>query len=213
MTTQTTFFETEVKRKVQRNDVVFSLDFDEKKIIQAIMHLYLSGRAFDLDPTYSKGVFWRGLPEPLHKFDLFPQTPETQQASSDKLPFTDGALSSIMFDPPFVVAPSPAPGIIRDRFSCFKNVKELWQYYERSLVEFYRILGSGGILAVKCQDMVSASKQHLSHVAIINQAVALGFVVEDLFVLGRRNVLLSPNMGNQQHARKNHSYFLVFKKP
>lgn len=213
MTAQATFFDITHKRKVQRGDVIFSLDFDEKKIIQAIMHLYLDGEPFDLDPTYSKGRFWEGLPQPVHKFDYTPQTPETRPASSDCLPFENGEINSIMFDPPFVVAPSPRPGIIRDRFSCFRNVKELWEYYNRSLTEFWRILGSGGLLVVKCQDMVSASKQHLSHVVIINDAHALGFYTEDLFVLGRKNVLLSPNMANQQHARKNHSYFIVFRKP
>ena len=34
--------------------------------------------------------------------------------------------------------------------------------------------------------------------------------IPDLFVLGRTNVLWSPNMANQQHARKNHCYFIVF---
>ena len=210
---QTTFFEITSKRKVQRSDVIFSLDFDEKKIIQAIMSLYNNGEPFDLDPTYSKGVFWRGLPQPVHKFDLEPQTPDTRQASSDNLPFDDGSLGSIMFDPPFVVAPSPKPGIIRDRFSCLRNIAELWEYYEASLTEFWRILGRGGLLAFKCQDIVSSAKQHLSHVKIINIAEELGFYSQDIFVLGRRNILLSPNMANQQHARKNHSYYIVFRKP
>ena len=52
----------------------------------------------------------------------------------------------------------------------------------------------------------------MSHAKIMQWASEVGFYCKDLFVLGNNNVLLSPNTANQQHARKNHSYFLVFKK-
>ena len=60
--TQAGMFDVQAKRKVQRGDVVFSLSFDERKIIQAIIDLYNNGEPFDLDPTYSTGRLRPGFP-------------------------------------------------------------------------------------------------------------------------------------------------------
>ena len=43
-------------------------------------------------------------------------------------------------------------------------------------------------------------------------AQEIGYYVKDLFILQATSVLFSPNMANQQHARKTHSYFLVLQK-
>lgn len=204
------------KRKVQKGEVVFSLSFDERKIIRAIMELYNDGEPFDLDPTYSRGRFWTGLPQPVHKFDLAPQTPETRQASSDALPFEDGELGSIMFDPPFVIKNQEREGAvlgkIEKRFSGYKTIGDLQEHYYTSLQEFYRILRPGGLLAFKCQDMVTGGRNYPVHAWVIEWATENGFRFQDIFILGNKNVLLAPNLANQQHARKSHSYFLVFRK-
>jgi len=119
-----------------------------------------------------------------------------------------------MFDPPFVVSGTPTvnTGKIRDRFSSFATVASLYQFYGAALLEFQRVLRPGGVIAFKCQDMVSSNRQHLSHVAIVNGALKIGLRVEDLFVLVRTTMMFSPNMANQQHARKRHCYYLVFRK-
>jgi hypothetical protein len=49
-------------------------------------------------------------------------------------------------------------------------------------------------------------------VEIINELGQMGFVVEDLFVVVRRNKPGVSRILRQIHARKNHSYFLVFRK-
>lgn len=74
------------------------------------------------------------------------------------------------------------------------------------------MLRPGGKLIVKCQDEVSANKQHLTHVEIINGYADMGFSCKDLFVLVRTNRPGVSRIKTQVHARKNHSYFLVFVK-
>jgi hypothetical protein len=59
---------------------------------------------------------------------------------------------------------------------------------------------------------VSSGKQYLSHVEIINMAREIGFYAKDLFILEAKNRLIDPRIKKQQHARKFHSYFLVFEK-
>src|SRR5205814_1086936 len=85
--------------------------------------------------------------------------------------------------------------------------------YFRSAKEAYRVLRASGILIAKCQDEVCANKQRLTHVEIINELSDIGFVVEHLFVVVRRNKPGVSRVLKQVHARKNHSYFLVFRKP
>lgn len=73
--------------------------------------------------------------------------------------------------------------------------------------EALRVLKKDGLLIIKCQDEVSANKQHLTHVEIINEYVKHGLVVEDLFVMVRNNKPNISTLKKQVHARKNHSYF------
>ena len=68
------------------------------------------------------------------------------------------------------------------------------------------------MFVVKCQDEVSANKQRLTHVEIISAYESLGFYTKDLFVVMRTNKPGVSRLKTQVHARKNHSYFLVFQK-
>lgn len=196
-----------------KDEIAFSLSFDQTKILKDIIRLYLAGQAFDADVTYSKGVFWKRLPEPKLKFDIAPQAEDVIEASADDLPLDDNSLQSLMFDPPFIPSKSNVPGKIKARFSSFKNQDEMWGFYERALCEFWRVLAPRGILVVKCQDTVSSGKNIMSHYHVERAAYELGFECLDLFILGNRSILMSPNMRNQQHARKSHSFMFVFQKP
>jgi hypothetical protein len=84
--------------------------------------------------------------------------------------------------------------------------------YFRAGKEAYRILRPEGILIVKCQDEVSANTQRLTHVEIIHEYERIGYYTKDLFVVVRPNRPAVSRTKGQVHARKNHSYFLVFVK-
>lgn len=181
--------------------------------------MHCDGQPIECDPTYSKGVFYKNIPKPALRYDLKPQDSLTIQADCTKLPLVADAVRSIMFDPPFVISKGPSLAVakvgsnmISSRFSSFESPKLLWDFYLESLKEFYRILKPGGTLIFKCQDTVSGGKNYLSHVYIINKALEVGFYPKDLFILNAKNRLISGQIKKQQHARKFHSYFLVFKK-
>jgi hypothetical protein len=84
--------------------------------------------------------------------------------------------------------------------------------YFQAAAEAKRVLREEGIYIVKCADEVCSNEQRLTHVEIINELQGNGFIVEDLFVLMRRNKPGVSRAVKQVHARKNHSYFLVFRK-
>ncbi len=196
-----------------QDNIIKTVSNDQSEILNNIIKLYCPN-GFDLDPTYSKGVFYKNVPPPKLKFDLDPQTEDTQQGDCLNLPLDGESVNSIVFDPPFVGGSRKdgKPGIIKTRFSYFPSVPKLWDFYWRSLLEFHRILSPNGILVFKCQDSVESSKQYMSHVAVMNMAYSIGFYAEDLFILVSENRIISPNQVKQQHARKYHSYFFVFRK-
>lgn len=84
--------------------------------------------------------------------------------------------------------------------------------YFKAGLEAKRILRKNGVCIVKCQDEVSAGRQWLTHVEIINEYQKYGFYAKDLFVVVRTNRPSVSRLKKQVHARKNHSYFLVFVK-
>lgn len=84
------------------------------------------------------------------------------------------------------------------------------EIYNEGGKEACRVLKEGGISIVKCQDEVSANKQNLTHVEIINSYATIGFFCKDLCVVVRPNKPGMSRVIKQRHARKNHSYFLVF---
>lgn len=159
---------------------------DEKELISSMLFLYNFDKMVELDPCYSKGVF----------------------------SLENNFVSSIMFDPPFVIGVGNSKSsIITNRFSGFKNLKELKHLYESSMLEFNRVLKNNGVFFFKCQDTVTSGKQFATHCWIISKAEELGFTLHDIFILVRERAIIDPKWGNQQeHARKTHCYYLVFSK-
>ncbi len=80
------------------NSVISTIGFDQQEMINDILQLH-SPSGIELDPTYSKGVFYKSgvVKQPLLKYDLFPQTEDTIKASADSLPLGDSSVKSIMF--------------------------------------------------------------------------------------------------------------------
>jgi hypothetical protein len=189
------------------------------EVIKNIMGLY-NIEQFDLDCTYSTGNFWKNLPAPKHKSDLFPKNDTIIRASSENLPFDDNSMKSVMYDPPFVIAGKSykdnkdGSSIIAKRFEGYTNYRELTENYYNTLKELYRVCEKGGLVVMKCQDTVSGGKNHFTHCLIMNMAMQIGFYPRDMFVL-TSNVRINSfgtKWTKQEHARKYHSYFWVFEK-
>ena len=197
-----------------QDSIIKSVSYDQDEIIRWIIKLYCPD-GIHLDPTYSKGNFYKNISPPELKFDINPCIEGVKQANCCNLPIENSSMRSIMFDPPFVAAipKGEAQGIITKRFSFYRNIQhEMWDMYCSALSEFVRILRPGGTLIIKCQDTIDSSKQYFSHIEIHNMAVKLGLYAKDLFILVAKNRIIGKTHRNQQHARKYHSYFLVFKK-
>ena len=190
---------------------VYETDFE---VLTAINRIFLEDKGFDLDPTYSQGVFYKkfGFQEPREKSDLVSQYPEVKQMDCRKLSYPREWFNSIIFDPPFLFRDRIAVNndVICGRFSFFKTFEDLLSMYEDSLKEFNRVLKDRGYLVFKCQDMTDG-KFYCSHCNIIQLAEKLGFELRDIFILVRKNKI-TPKAKKQNCSRKVHCYYLVFRK-
>lgn len=199
--------------------MIKSVSYDEQEIIQWILQLHCKTQ-IELDPTYSKGNFYKGnFDQPIYKFDLYPQVDGVIEANAENLPLENESINTIMFDPPFLATKGKSLIIdngsnkINKRFGVYPTEKELHQFYLNALSEFYRILKNNGILIFKCQDKVSSGKQYFSHKFIMDEAEKIGYYCKDMFILLAKNRLVAEwQLKNQKNARKFHSYFLVFEK-
>jgi len=211
-----------VARGVSTNELIFSAyRTTNAEVFPHVLKLYVPKKSTVADVTYGKGVFWKNIDEAdydLKKSDL------STGVDARKLPYESASIGCVVFDPPYMHTPGGTAHQNHQNFELYYQNNEtngtekkyheaVLDLYFRSAKEAHRVLKDDGIYIVKCQDEVCANKQRLTHVEIINELATIGFVVEDLFVVVRRSNPGVSRLLGQVHARKNHSYFLVFRKP
>ena len=197
-------------------------------IFPVVLRLHVPDGARVADVTFGKGVFWRKVD--IGRYDLHASDIADGIDCRD-LPYEASSFDCIVFDPPYmegffrsgksIKAGAGTHTAFRDHYSngheAPRNGGGKWhaavvELYEEGGREAYRVLRDGGVFIVKCQDEVSANRQNLTHVEVINAYAETGFFCKDLFVVVRPNKPGMSRLLKQVHARKNHSYFLVFVK-
>ena len=185
----------------------------DSEILTAIDDIFLKNKWFDLDCTYSKGIFWDDIQQPRIKSDLVPLFDDVVESDCTKLDFVeDNSLNSIVFDPPFLFRDRKSQNNDRicARFDYFKTYDALQDMYKKSIDCMYRKLNRGGYLLFKCQDMTDG-KFYCTHNFIINYAESIGFKLKDI-IIKRAKSKLQRDAKQQNCVAKVHSYWLVFKK-
>jgi hypothetical protein len=219
-----------LKRKAPNGDATTDLIFtshlgNNAEIFKKILGLFIPVGSKIADVTYGLGAFWRDIPEGTYQ--LFPSDLKSG-VDCRSLPYENEEMDAVVLDPPYM------EGLFRNDGSTAGNgthssfqtaysngirpegLDAKWhdavlQLYVQAAKEAQRVLKpKGGIFIVKCQDEVSACIQRLTHVEIILNYWSMGFYPKDLFVVTRSNKPGVTRSMGQKHARKNHSYFLVF---
>jgi len=209
-------------------------------VFPSILQLHVPKGSLVADVTFGKGAFWKKVPAgdyellasdltAKYKDGEFPFTKIRSGVDLRDLPYEDESVDCVVMDPPYMeglyrkasghLAGGGTHGAFREAYSNGEETKKGPKYHDavtdmylRGGVEANRVLRQDGALIVKCQDEVSANLQRLTHVEIISAYEEMGLYTKDLFVLVRPNRPGVSRVKTQVHARKNHSYFLVFKK-
>ena len=179
------------------------------------------------DVTFGKGIFWKRVRDNAYR--VLATDIKTGTDCRD-LPYGDETIDCVVLDPPYMeglfrnqqesLAGKGTYAAFRETYSNGKAETARTPKYHAAVLALYfqagreahRVLREDGVFIVKCQDEVSANIQNLTHVQLINEYASQGFYAKDLFVLVRSNKPAVSRILRQRHARKNHSYFLVFVK-
>ena len=193
------------------------------EVFPQVLALHVPPGAVIADVTYGRGVFWQRVA--LEDYVVLTSDIQTG-VDCRALPYGDASLDAVVLDPPYMeglfrretshMAGGGSHAAFRGRYSAGSATASgpkwhdaVLDLYLRAGAEARRVLRPGGVLIVKCQDEVSANRQRLTHVELIN-GLAADFDCRDLFVVVRPNRPGLSRVKRQVHARKNHSYFLVF---
>lgn len=211
------------------NDVILSSSVgNNAPVFRDILRMFVPVGSTVADVTWGKGAFWTQVPDGL--YDVKATDLQTGVDCRD-LPYEDGSIDALVLDPPYMeglfrrdtghMAGGGSHGAFRERYSNSQATEHVegapkWHdavldLYFKAGEEAKRVLRNYGLFIVKCQDEVSANRQRLTHIELINHWEP-DFYCKDLFVVTRPNKPGVTRLLKQEHARKNHSYFLIFVK-
>jgi hypothetical protein len=191
----------------------------DAELLERMLDSYPRRRpALILDATVNRGRFWQGSQRPVIRMDIDPAHRPDVVADNRRMPFRDGCFDVVVYDPPHV--PNQGKDQSKDFNSRFglvlkspaKNGYNFTHLYPPFVAEAYRVLKPEGILLCKIADYVHGHRFQWAHVEVIKAAVAVGFCACDCIVKVRKGPIMSPRWKTAHHARRQHCYWLIFRK-
>lgn len=194
-------------------------DGDDSELLERILTFYpLTRPKRILDATINRGRFWRNSKRKIVGVDIDPRFKPTIVADNCNMPFKADSFDVVVYDPPHI------PNQGRDRTKDFNTRFGLTLKSDRSngynfshtyppfCAEAYRVLKPEGILLCKITDYIHNHRYQWAHIEFVAAAKAVGFCPCDCIVKIRRGPITSPRWKKAHHARRCHSYWLIFRK-
>ncbi len=171
-----------------------------------------------LDATVNRGRFWRGSRRPVVGMDIDPQFKPDVVADNTKMPFRDASFDVVVYDPPHI--PNQGKDKEKDfneRFGLvLRSPKENGYTFSHTFPPFvreaYRVLKREGILLCKIADYVHHHRYQWAHIELINAARDAGFTACDCIIKLRKGPIIDPKWKTAHHSRRQHCYWLIFRK-
>lgn len=171
-----------------------------------------------LDATVNGRRFWRESKRPVTGLDLETQHQPDVVGDNTAMPFSDMSFDVVVYDPPHI------PNQGRDKQKDFntrfglgrKSSKEHGYTFTYTfplfLREAWRVLVPEGTLFCKITDYIHNHRYQWAHVELIAAARGVGFLACDCIVKVRKGPILDPKWKVAHHSRRQHCYWLVFRK-
>lgn len=231
---QDTTVQTTLGKNANEELVLSAYVAGNSEVFPKVLDLHVSDGETIADVTWGKGVFWKDVDTgqyELYASDIDPKkSPSGYSVDCRNLPYEDNSLDVVVLDPPYaegfyrrnkdmLAGGDGSHEQFRKNYSNGEVLDTNGSKYHQAVLDVYykagmearRVLKDDGTFIVKTQDEVSANTQELTHIQITNfYEGKLDFYTRDLFVTVRSNTPAVSGMNEQVHARKNHSYFLVY---
>jgi len=187
-----------------------------------ILELFVPPPAKILDMTFGNGVFWNLVNDSYDVWanDIHPEKGYFSYDFTEISRYINETFDAVVLDPPYMYHSSTSHKESLDRnYGNNRRVRRgihgvdaIHEMYRQGMQEAIKLLVPRGILIVKCMDQIMSGKQYRQHIAVWEIATQeLNLLDEDSFVMVQRG---TPVMRHnyQIHARKNHSFWWVFRK-
>ena len=174
-----------------------------------------------LDLTCGKGLFYRLVHDrkiiqsDIRRIEKNPN--QTILADCRKPPFRNATFDVIVLDPPFQFGRGRKKSEFTKRYSSLKDVDPTKKPQDALLSlfheeELYQLLKKDGILIIKMMDFMD-NRQYWNHMRL-EEKLRSHFYLDDLIVylFPQKPILFMSHWKKVVHARKNHSFFMIFRK-
>jgi len=171
-----------------------------------------------LDSTFGGGRFWRESKRRIIGMDITVRCHPSVIGNNMGMPFRDKVFDVVVYDPPHV--PNQGKDKSKDFNARFglgvRSPKENGYTFSHTfppfLTEAYRVLKREGVLLCKITDYIHHHRYQWAHLELIQAAAKIGFVACDCIVKIRKGPIVDPRWKTAHHSRRQHSYWLVFRK-
>ncbi|MGD1029151.1 MAG: hypothetical protein ABR989_15595 [Candidatus Binatus soli] len=192
---------------------------EDAELLEKLIRFYPRKRPrLILDATVNGGRFWRGSQRRVVGLDIERRHEPTIAGDNSAMPFRQNVFDVIVYDPPHI------PNQGRDKSKDFnvrfglggRSPKEcdysFAHTYPSFLAEAWRVLKPEGLLLCKIADYVHNHRYQWAHIDLIQAARAIGFCPCDCIVKVRKGPIVDPKWKHAHHSRRQHCYWLVFRK-
>jgi SAM-dependent methyltransferase len=192
---------------------------EDWELLEKILAFYPRKRPHRiLDATINGGRFWRESKRTVIGLDIERKHKPAIVGDNTCMPFLDGAFDVVVYDPPHI--PNQGKDRTKDfntRFGLILRSSKEHGYtfthtYPPFLQEAYRVLKEEGILLCKITDYVHDHRYQWAHVELIESAKKVAFCPCDCIIKVRKGPIIDPKWKVAHHSRRQHSYWLVFRK-
>jgi hypothetical protein len=211
----------DVDEGVLQDDALTTVCTTNDEALRRIMAVYSRPGQTVADTTFGRGVFWKQIDTSV--YDFRPTDLARDGIDARDLPYPDGSIDVLVFDPPYRYTPAAnvkhgtnkphgeVDALYGLQASAPTRTQGVLLLYAEAMAEALRALREGGFLVLKCQDTVQDGRNIWVHCLLLAEAEKLGFACRDMVVVATPSVMRT-RWERQRHLRKGHSYFLMLRK-
>ena len=198
---------------------------DDANVVDDLLSTHARGPRV-LDMTYGHGGFWRNARALEHAVTGLDKRAGTDAIDRERkpanvttlvagdftaLPFANASFDVVAFDPPFMTHPGNG-SVMVDRYTAYATYEELLASCAGARDEARRVLKPRGVAIVKCMDWVEGrTRWRWLHYDLMRSWTSTSRLrLIDLVVNVRPTSLRHGDVHRQAHAKRAHTYFLVF---